>query len=127
MASLFIKVSKYLFILYILIFLVCGFTAILRRKITVREYTAASNLQRIVTLLFNVQAFAIIYMHEAGGEKVMLLLRTFGIAYAALLLFLFSMSRLHTGSSKILTNCILLLVSIGIVMLWRLRPASCQR
>lgn len=127
MASLFIKVSKYLFILYILIFLLCGFIAVLRRKITVRQYTTASNIQRLMTLLFNLQSFAIIYMHESGGEKVMVLLRTFGIAYAALLLFLFSMSKMHAGSSKILTNCILMLLSIGIVILWRLRPASCQR
>ena len=55
MASLFIKVSKYLFILYILIFLLCGFIAVLRRKITVRQYTTASNIQRLMTLLFNLQ------------------------------------------------------------------------
>ena len=51
----------------------------------------------------------------------------FAIAWAAFALLMLSLDRLHRGTSRILTNSMIFLMSIGIVMLWRLRPDNCIR
>lgn len=81
----------------------------------------------MVIILFNLQSGALIFFHELGGGRTLEFVRMFGIAWVALIVLNFTMSKMHRGTNKILTNSITFLLSIGIVMLWRLRPDNCIR
>ena len=127
MLEFFTEISKYVNVLLMIVFAISGLYAVLNKKITRRAFGDFCAYQRVVIVLFNLQSGALIFFHELGGGRTLEFVRMFAIAWIALIVLNFTMSKLHRGTNKILTNSITFLLSIGIVMLWRLRPDNCIR
>lgn len=127
MLKFFTELSRYINVLLMIVFTVSGLYAVLNKKITRRAFGDFCAYQRVVIILFNVQSAALIFFHELGGGRTMEFLKMFAIAWAALFVLNFTLSKFHRGTNKILTNSITFLLSIGLVILWRLRPDNCIR
>lgn len=127
MLGFFTEVSKYVNVLLVAVFAISGLYAVLNKKITRRAFGDFCAYQRVVILLFNLESAVLIFFNELGGGRTIEFLRMFAIAWAAFLVLSITMNTLHKGSNKILTNSIIFLLSVGIVMLWRIRPESCIR
>ncbi|MBQ7916490.1 MAG: FtsW/RodA/SpoVE family cell cycle protein [Firmicutes bacterium] len=127
MLSFFTEVSKYLNVLLVFVFTASGLYAVLNKKITKRSFGDFCAYQRVVIVLFNLQSAALIFFNELGGSRLEEFLKMFGIAWVAMLVLSITMNTLHKGSNKILTNSIIFLLSVGIVMLWRISPSNCIR
>ncbi len=127
MLGFFTEVSKYVNVLLVAVFAISGLYAVLNKKITRRAFGDFCAYQRVVIILFNLESAVLIFFNELGGGRTIEFLRMFGIAWAAFLVLSITMNTLHKGSNKILTNSIIFLLSVGIVMLWRIRPESCIR
>ena len=127
MLGFFTEVSKYVNVLLVAVFAISGLYAVLNKKITRRAFGDFCAYQRVVILLFNLESAVLIFFNELGGGRTIEFLRIFAIAWAAFLVLSITMNTLHKGSNKILTNSIIFLLSVGIVMLWRIRPESCIR
>ena len=127
MLGFFTEISKYVNVLLVAVFAISGLYAVLNKKITRRAFGDFCAYQRVVILLFNLESAGLIFFNELGGGRTIEFLRMFAIAWAAFLVLSITMNTLHKGSNKILTNSIIFLLSVGIVMLWRIRPESCIR
>lgn len=127
MIGFFTEISKYVNVLLVAVFAISGLYAVLNKKITRRAFGDFCAYQRVVILLFNLESAVLIFFNELGGGRTIEFLRMFAIAWAAFLVLSITMNTLHKGSNKILTNSIIFLLSVGIVMLWRIRPESCIR
>ena len=127
MLGFFTEISKYVNVLLVAVFAISGLYAVLNKKITRRAFGDFCAYQRVVILLFNLESAVLIFFNELGGGRTIEFLRMFAIAWAAFLVLSITMNTLHKGSNKILTNSIIFLLSVGIVMLWRIRPESCIR
>lgn len=127
MIGFFTEISKYFNVLLVAVFAISGLYAVLNKKITRRAFGDFCAYQRVVILLFNLESAVLIFFNELGGGRTIEFLRMFAIAWAAFLVLSITMNTLHKGSNKILTNSIIFLLSVGIVMLWRIRPESCIR
>lgn len=120
MIDICIIISKYLFVLYIGLFLLSGFLISLSKEnmIQFREIRGLSN-QRICIVLFHITASIILIASqlEYTFEK------TTGYCVAGLVLILVASSvlqKLYPKGSQLLNNCIIFLMDIGLVMLYRL-------
>ncbi len=127
MIGFFTEISKYVNVLLVAVFAISGLYAVLNKKITRRAFGDFCAYQRVVILLFNLESAVLIFFNELGGGRTIEFLRMFAIAWAAFLVLSITMNTFHKGSNKILTNSIIFLLSVGIVMLWRIRPESCIR
>ena len=127
MEETFSSLFRYTNILYMAVFVICGFISVLKYNISAETYQRCSFFQRVCILLFDIQAVALITIHEAGGERLKQWILMFLLAGIGLVGLMLVMQQLHRGSSRVLTNCIVFLLSIGITMLWRLRPDNCIR
>ena len=127
MIGFFTEISKYVNVLLVAVFAISGLYAVLNKKITRSAFGDFCAYQRVVILLFNLESAVLIFFNELGGGRTIEFLRMFAIAWAAFLVLSITMNTLHKGSNKILTNSIIFLLSVGIVMLWRIRPESCIR
>ncbi len=127
MEELFSSLFRYTNLLYMAVFVVCGFISVLKYNISAETYQRCSFLQRICILLFAVQSVVLITIHEASGDRLMQWLPMFLLAGVSLVGLMLTMQQAHRGSSRVLTNCIVFLLCIGITMLWRLRPDNCIR
>lgn len=120
MIDICIIISKYLFVLYIGLFLLSGFLISLSKEnmIQFREIRGLSN-QRICIVLFHITASIILIASqlEYTFEK------TTGYCVAGLVLILVAstvLQKLYPKGSQLLNNCIIFLMDIGLVMLYRL-------
>lgn len=120
MIDLYIIISKYLFILYIAVFIFCGAMINLKRQ-EMAKYSIASGLsnQRICIILFHITASVILISAavETGMQPVILycvvgfLLIIGGNIFTA---------KLYPQGSHLLYNCVFFLMDIGLMMLYRL-------
>lgn len=115
-----IIISKYLFILYIGLFLLNGFLINLSKRelISFNENNGLTT-QRVCIVLFHITASIILIASQIEYD----LNKTIGYCVYALVLIVVTqiiMNKMYTKSSPILTNCILFLMDIGLVMLFRL-------
>ncbi|MGN1318617.1 MAG: FtsW/RodA/SpoVE family cell cycle protein [Lachnospirales bacterium] len=120
MVEIFIIISKFLFILYIALFLLNGFLCNLSEEgiISFNKRRGISN-QRICIVLFHITASVILISSQIQYE----LTKTAGFCVAALVLIIAFGSifrKLYPKGSHILTNSIIFLMDIGLVMLYRL-------
>lgn len=120
MAEIFIIISKYLFILYIAMFLLNGFLISISTEghIHFNKLNGLSN-QRICIILFHITASVILISSQIQYE----LTKTTAYCVYGLVLVIAApviMKRLYKNSSHMLTNCIVFLMDIGLVMLYRL-------
>lgn len=120
MIDICIIISKYLFVLYIGIFLLSGFLISLSKEDMIRfkESRGLSN-QRICIVLFHITASLILI----GSQLEYAFEKTTGYCAAGLILILAAsaaLKMLYPKGSQLLNNCILFLMDIGLVMLYRL-------
>ncbi len=120
MIDIFIIISKYLFVLYIGLFLLNGFLISLSKEeiIQFKEKRGLSN-QRICIVLFHITASIILIVSQIEYT----LEKTIGYCMAGLVLILVAVNvlkKLYPKSSQLLNNCIIFLMDIGLVMLYRL-------
>lgn len=120
MTEIFIIISKFLFIFYIGAFLLNGFLSNLSKEglISFNELRGLSN-QRICIVFFHITASVILITSQIQYE----LSKTVGYCVAGLVLIIVvgnMFKKLYPKGSHMLTNCILFLMDIGLVMLYRL-------
>lgn len=120
MVDICIIISKYLFILYIGLFLLNGFLINLKSRNLIRFNIAKGlSTQKMCIILFHITASIILISSQIQYE----LNRTIGYCVFGLILIVVAemvMKKLYPKGSQILTNCILFLMDIGLVMLFRL-------
>lgn len=120
MIDILVIISKYLFVLYIGFFLLCGFLISLSKEnmIKFRQSRGLSN-QRICIVLFHITASIILICSQIETS----LEKTAGYCAAGLVLIIVAqsmLSKLHPKGSHLLNNSIIFLMDIGLVMLYRL-------
>lgn len=122
MIDLYIIISKYLFILYIAVFIFCGVMINLKRQEMV-NYSVALGLsnQRICIILFHITASVILISAalETGMQPVIL------YCVVGFLLIIggnILTAKLYPNGSHLLYNCVFFLMDIGLMMLYRLNP-----
>ncbi len=120
MIDMCIIVSKYLFILYIALFVFFGFMICLRNQDMTRfSIKAGLSNQRICIILFHITASVILI--SASLEYDM----RSAVIYCVSGFFLImggnmAISRLYKNGSQLLYNCVFFLMDIGLMMLYRL-------
>ena len=122
MFQLIIMLSRYLFILYIAIFLFQGFGYVMqeRGKQWIGSPSRALSIQRIVTVFMHITAFLIL-AYEPGSflfKKETLILGAAGLAF--LLLANVAASRVYKDGCPLIWNGVLFLFDVGLIMLERL-------
>lgn len=127
MIDVFTQISKYLNVLLMLIFVLTAIPAVLNRKITRKAFGDFCFWQRTAILLFAFTNVGLIIAHEWGSDQFADCLKTFGILWGSSMVLWITMGSLHRGSNRILTNCIIFLLNISVVMMWRLRPYYAQK
>lgn len=121
MAEIFIILSKYLFIIYMSVFLLSGFIINLASENTDINKGFFVTVQRLMIILFHITAFAILL---SGSEEAFGYTLVFGCA--VLLYIVLSnalLSKIFKNSSPVLYNGIFFLADIGIATLTRLDAA----
>ena len=122
MIDLYIIISKYLFILYIAVFIFCGVMINLKRQEMVK-YSVASGLsnQRICIILFHITASVILISAalETGMQPVIIYCT---VGFLLILGGNVLTAKLYPDGSHLLYNCVFFLMDIGLMMLYRLNP-----
>lgn len=126
MLEIFILLSKYLFIIYMAVFLLCGLIINLSREelISPNENFFAG-IQRVMVILFHITAFAILTFNDRETPSVTLLFGCISALYIIVAMVL--CSKLYKSGSKVLYNGIFFLCDIGLVMLTRLDNTLASR
>lgn len=124
MTDLFIIISKYLFILYITVFVFAGFMINLSRQdiIKINIPMALSN-QRICIILFHITASIVLI--TSSFETDLIIYCVLGLALIILGSFL--AIKIYPNSSHLLYNCIFFIMDIGLMMLYRLNSELGQK
>ena len=119
MLNVFIIISKYLFMIYMAVFLWNGFIAGTNKSTAGKYFFALSN-QRIAMVLFHINAFALLIWNDPSDIS-----GSAGKAVAILVFILFGCflgRKIYPNSSHILWNGVFFLADIGIVTLYTLKP-----
>lgn len=120
MIDLYIIISKYLFILYIAVFIFCGFMINLKRQEMVRFNVAAGlSNQRICIILFHITASVILISAAVEYEMQPVILYCV-IGFLLIIGGNIFTARLYPEGSHLLYNCVFFLMDIGLMMLYRL-------
>ena len=121
MLTLIINVSRFIYIFLMILFIICGWycykgIAVLRPQNTFAFY------QNLILIFFNGLSIVIIFLHTLvnKGELYTGML-WMGISCASMILMQILAITLHKGSNRMIWNSIMMLLSISIVMLWRLK------
>lgn len=119
MLEIFILLSKYLFTIYMAVFLLCGLIINLSREelISPNENFLAG-IQRILVMLFHITAFIILIFNDKETPQVMLFFGCVTGLYIIVAMIL--CTKIYKKSSAVLYNGIFFLCDIGLVMLTRL-------
>lgn len=122
MIDLFIIISKYLFLFYILAFVFCGFMINLKRQ-GMAGFGVATGLsnQRLCIILFHITA-SVVLISAAVDNNLQAV-----IIYCVLGFFLIIggnslTAKISPNGSHLLYNCVFFLMDIGLMMLYRLNP-----
>lgn len=126
MFEIFILLAKYLFIIYMCVFLLCGFCINLSKEgvVDVSENLLAA-VQRIMIMLFHITAFIILVINDKEQPTVTLIFGLISLLYIMLGCIL--LEKIYKKSSPIMYNGIFFLTDIGIVMLTRLDDSLASR
>jgi cell division protein FtsW (lipid II flippase) len=118
MLEIFILLSKYLFIVYLFLFLLSGFCINLSREGLELDELFFATIQRVTIVLFHITAFAILTFNDTETPGSTL---AFGCLTLVYMLFAgILLSKVYKTSSPVLYNGIFFLTDIGLVMLTRL-------
>lgn len=121
------EIARYANVLLMLFFTLSGLFAVLNKHITRKGFGNSCANQRFVIIAFNVLNVAIVLLRAQESGDLLTAIRAFATAWIALIVLGVTMSRFHRGANKILTNCIIFLLSVGLVMQWRIKPEVCLR
>ena len=119
MAQIIIILSKYLFIFYILAFLWHGFIAATNKN-NAEKYEHSLSVQRIMMLLFHINASLILVMADPV-DITQIIKRSIGI-FVFLCASCFITKKIYPNSSHILWNGVFFLSDAGLVILYTLNP-----
>lgn len=122
MIDLYIIISKYLFILYITVFVFCGFMINLKRQ-EMAGFNIPRGLsnQRLCIILFHITASVI--MISASVEYDMKPVIIYCVTGFMLIIGgNILTAKLYSDGSHLLYNCVFFLMDIGLMMLYRLNP-----
>ena len=119
MFEIFILLAKYLFIIYMCLFLLCGFCINLSKEgaVNAKESFLAA-VQRIMIMLFHITAFIIMVIDNDEQRMVTLLFGLISLLYVMLGCIL--LEKIYKKSSPVMYNGVFFLADIGLVMLTRL-------
>ncbi len=127
MIDLFIIISKYLFILYIALFVLCGFMINLKRQDMARFNIAIGlSNQRICIILFHITASVILISSQLEYDMQPVIL----YCVTGFLLIIGGnalTAKLYPEGSHLLYNCVFFLMDIGLMMLYRLNTDLASR
>lgn len=118
MIEIFILLSKYLFLIYMMLFLFSGFCINLSKEGANLNRLFFITMQRVMIVLFHITAFVILFFTDKENPGSTLLIGIGSLAYV--LLGNLVLGKLYKNSSLTLYNGIFFLADIGIVMLLRL-------
>ena len=120
MIDLYIIISKYLFILYIAVFVFCGFMINLTRQ-NMAGFNIAAGLsnQRICIVLFHITASVILISASAEFEMQPVILYC-AVGFLLIIGGNTLTAKLYPDGSHLLYNCVFFLMDIGLMMLYRL-------
>ncbi|MBQ9518964.1 MAG: FtsW/RodA/SpoVE family cell cycle protein, partial [Firmicutes bacterium] len=124
MAQLAIILSKYLFIVYIIVFLWHGFIAATNKN-DLKKYNNSLSKQRAMLCLFHINAVIILALAQIDNIYFIL---TRGIVILMFLIFApLLIKKLYPNCSHILWNGVLFLGDVGIITLYTLNPSLAQK
>lgn len=118
MLEIFILLSKYLFIVYMFLFLLSGFCINLSKEGAGFNELFFVTMQRVMIVMFHITAFGILVANDKQTTTVTLAFGCASLFY--ILLSNILLGRIYKNSSAVLYNGIFFLADIGIVMLTRL-------
>lgn len=118
MLEIFILLSKYLFIIYMFLFLLSGFCINLSKEGAGLNELFFATIQRVMIVMFHITAFAILVLNDKETTAVTLVFGCCTLLY--ILISNLLLSKIYKNSSTVLYNGIFFLADIGIVMLTRL-------
>ena len=126
MFEIFIILAKYLFIVYMCIFLLCGFCINLAKEgaFNIKEDFLGA-VQRIMIMLFHITAFAILVINDEEQMEITLIFGLISLLYIMLGCIL--LERIYKKSSPVMYNGVFFLTDIGLVMLTRLDESLASR
>lgn len=121
MLTLIINISRFVYIFLMLLFVLCGWYSY-RNMDDHEEVSTMGSYQNFILLFFNALSFVIIILHTFTNEgDLFTTMIWLAIAAASMIAMQILSVTLHKGSSRLLWNCVMMLLSISIVMLWRLK------
>lgn len=120
MVDLYIIISKYLFILYIAVFVFCGFMINLKRQ-EMAKFSIAAGLsnQRLCIILFHITASVILISASIEYEMQPVILYC-AVGFLLIMGGNILTAKLYPEGSHLLYNCVFFLMDIGLMMLYRL-------
>ncbi|MDO5388805.1 MAG: FtsW/RodA/SpoVE family cell cycle protein [Clostridia bacterium] len=120
MIDLFIIISKYLFIIYIAVFVFCGFMINLKRQ-NMAGFNIAAGLsnQRICIILFHITA-SVVLISAAYEYDIQPVIIYCVIGFLLIIGGNTITAKLYPEGSHLLYNCVFFLMDIGLMMLYRL-------
>jgi len=128
MFDLLIIVSRYLFIIYIFIFLFCSAEYLLDKAgMTKHSHRGAIFTCRTVTALMHITAFLIISYNPQKITFNMLHVAVGGAGLAAIIGGNYIAQKVYKNGCPLIWNCIIFLLDTGIIMLMRLNDALAVR
>lgn len=123
MLTLIINVSRFAYIFLMVLFVICGWTCY-KSIAARRNETTLAFYQNLILIFFNSLSIVIVLLHTVVNQGDLTTgVLWIGIACASMILMQVLAISVHSGSSRLLWNCVMMLLSISIIMLWRLKTA----
>ncbi len=123
MYELIISISRYIFVIYLAIFLLAGFLICLsERNIIHINSNICLLVQRLIIFFFHTLAFIILSFNKENNSLNLNVVLFFLITVSFIILGNIIAYKLYKNSCHLILNGIFFLMSIGITMLYRLNP-----
>ncbi len=123
MYELIISISRYIFVIYLAIFLLAGFLICLsERNIIHINSNICLLVQRLIIFFFHTLAFIILSFNKENNSLNLNVVLFFLITVSFIILGNIIAYKLYKNSCHLIWNGIFFLMSIGITMLYRLNP-----
>ena len=128
MYELIISISRYIFVIYLAIFLLAGFLICLsERNIIHINSNICLLVQRLIIFFFHTLAFIILSFNKENNSLNLNVVLFFLITVSFIILGNIIAYKLYKNSCHLIWNGIFFLMSIGITMLYRLNPSLAIR
>lgn len=128
MYELIISISRYIFVIYLSIFLLAGFLICLsERNIIHINSNICLLVQRLIIFFFHTLAFIILSFNKENNSLNLNVVLFFLITVSFIILGNIIAYKLYKNSCHLIWNGIFFLMSIGITMLYRLNPSLAIR